>query len=338
MEQDSIQPTTDEGTIGLEAGIVEGRIAVIEDGEATRYFLLRALRGQGYSVKGIEDGTSALPLLRAFRPDIILLDVHLPGLSGFDICKLIRQDPLLRAVTVILLTACASAEDRMAGWSAGADDYLVKPCEVPEVLARIAAHLRHREMPHQQWQHPITLLPAPARLEEELQSRIRRGESFAVCYADITHFKSYNNRYGYQAGDALLAMMADLLREIVNDLNGHTNALGTPATSLAGHLGSDDFVLITPPDQVLDASAMIAQRFSTLAPSLYRVVDRDRGWVPGVDPRGEMQNYPLVTLTVATIIKHPGEFVTVPDGAIAHIATGIWQQLRGIAQASRRVS
>ena len=221
-------------------------------------------------MKGIEDGASAIPLLRTHQPDVILLDVQLPGLNGFEVCKLIRKDPLLRDARVILLTGRAGAQDRMAGWSAGADDYLIKPCEIPEVLARVAAHLRHREAPQQQWLNPITLLPAPARLEEELQARVQCGESFGACFADIAHFKSYNDRYGYQAGDALLAVLADLMREIVQDLNTRAHDAGTPATSMAGHLGSDDFLLITPPEQVLEASALVAQRFSEVAPSLHR--------------------------------------------------------------------
>src|SRR5579884_3925028 len=246
------------GNESPESTITRGRLAVIEDGEATRYFLVQCLRAHGYYVKGIEDGASAIPLLRVHQPDVILLDVQLPGLNGFEVCKLIRKDSLLRDARVILLTGRAGAQDRMAGWSAGADDYLIKPCEIPEVLARVAAHLRHREAPQQQWLNPITLLPAPARLEEELQARVQRGESFGACFADIAHFKSYNDRYGYQAGDALLAVLADLMREIVQDLNARAQTAGTPATSLAGHLGSDDFLLITPPEQVLEASALVA--------------------------------------------------------------------------------
>jgi PleD family two-component response regulator len=330
------QSKVNDGDTPTENAVTRGRIAVIEDGEATRYFLVQCLRAHGYYVKGIEDGASAIPLLRTHQPDVILLDVQLPGLNGFEVCKLIRKDPLLRDARVILLTGRAGAQDRMAGWSAGADDYLIKPCEIPEVLARVAAHLRHREAPQQQWLNPITLLPAPARLEDELQARVQRGESFGACFADVAHFKSYNDRYGYQAGDALLAVLADLLREIVQELNAHAHAAGTPPTSMVGHLGSDDFLLITPPEQVLEASALVVQRFGEVAPSLYRSIDRERGWIPGVDRAGMPQNFPLVALTVATLVRHPGDIAGAEQiGALPNIAAELWRQLRSATQPTR---
>ncbi len=301
-----------------EPTFARGRVAVVEDGEATRHFLVQALRGQGYAVKGIEDGASALPLLRLHLPEIILLDVTLPGLSGFDVCRQIRGDPLLRQATVIMLTGRAGGQDRAEGWRAGADDYLIKPCDIPELLTRVAAHLRHREAPQRQWRHPVTRLPAPAALEADLRARVLRDESFAACYADILYFKSYNNRYGYLAGDALLALTADLLREIAGDLN-----------ALAGHLGSDDFILIASPTLIAAASQQLMQRFSALAPSLYQSVDRDRGWVPGADRMGAAQLFPLVQLALASAIYQPTDFPGVAtDSQVPGIVTWIWDELR----------
>jgi PleD family two-component response regulator len=299
-----------------------GRVAVVEDGEATRHFLVQALRGQGYAVKGIEDGASALPLLRLHLPEIILLDVTLPGLSGFDVCRQIRGDPLLRQATVILLTGRASGDDRAEGWRAGANDSLIKPCDIPELLARVAAHMRHREAPQRQWRHPVTRLPAPAALEADLRERVRRGESFAACYADILYFKSYNNRYGYLAGDGLLAMTADLLREIAGELN-----------ALAGHLGSDDFILITPAEAGTAVGPLLTERFSTFAPSLYQSMDRDRGWVPGTDHTGVARRFPLVQLALATATYQPADFALDAEGFPASgIVARLWDELRAASQ------
>lgn len=310
-----------------------GRVAVIEDGEATRHFLVHSLRSQGYHVKGIEDGASALPLLRLHQPDIILLDVALPGLTGFDVCRQIRADPILQQAIVILLTGRASSADRMAGWSAGADDYLIKPCDLNEVLARVAAHLRHRATVAPHWHHPITQLPAPAALEDNLLARIRHGESFAACYADIAHFTSYNQRYGYLAGDTMLAVVADLLRAIVNELNDLAQERRVPERSLAGHLGGDDFLLITSPAQALEAGALLAKRFSALVPQLYQSVDRARGWVPGLDHNGITQRFPLATLNIATVVRHPADIILTTDGhALASIATDLWHHLRTLAK------
>jgi CheY-like chemotaxis protein len=304
----------------------QGRIAVIEDGAETRYFLTQALRGQGYHVKAIEDGSGALPLLRLHMPDVILLDVNMPGLSGLDVCRQIRADPLLRNVIVILLTARASGDDRAEGWRAGADDYLIKPAELPEVLARVSAHLRDRETPHRRWRNPVTGLAAPAALEDELRSRVRRGMAFGLCYADIAFFKGYNHRYGYVAGDQLLVATAEALREIAGDLNARAESTGAVAQAVAGHLGSDDFLLITAPGEETDAATRLSGRFAVFAPSLYREVDRDRGWIPVVGRDGETRNVPLVRLMVATAQKLAEDFAgPVPDSIVALL----WQELIG---------
>jgi PleD family two-component response regulator len=305
-----------------------GRIAVVEDGEATRSFLVNRLRAEGYLVKGIEDGGSALPLLRLHQPDLILLDVTLPGMSGYEVCRQIRGDPLLREATVIMLTGHASNEDRIASWHAGADDFLIKPCEIPELLARVSAAMRHREVPERQWRNPLTQLAAPAALEDDLVGRVQRGEAFALCYADIAYFKSYNNRYGYLAGDGLLVMMADLLRELANDLGEHATA-----AVLAGHLGSDDFCLITPPELAAATRAQLTQKFHELAPSLYQGIDRERGWVPGIDEAGDLLQFPLVHLTMATVVCQPTDFPLKADGQPeSSIIAHLWQRMRAIIQ------
>jgi PleD family two-component response regulator len=301
-----------------EPTLVRGRIAVVEDGEATRHFLVQALRAQGYAVKGIEDGGSALPLLRLHLPDIILLDVTLPGLSGFDVCRQIRADPFLRRATVILLTGRAGGSDRAEGWHAGADDYMVKPCDFPELLARVDAHMRHREAPQRQWRNPITRLPAAAALEADLAARLAHGEPFALCYADITYFKSYNNRYGYVAGDGLLVVLADLLREIAAENEG-----------TAGHLGSDDFVIVTAPEHCTAAAQALGQRFSEIAPMLYHGVDRARGWVPEADHDGAAQRMPLVQLAIATLACQPGDIALDTTGQVpGGIISPLWDRLR----------
>jgi|GEM_PF-1089501 len=317
---DIFSPTSDET-------MKRGRVAIVEDGEATRYFMTRNLRAHGYNVKGIEDGASAIALLRAFRPDIIMLDVNLPGISGFDVCTLIRRDPLLQNVAVILLTGRASAEDRLQGWHVGADDYLVKPCEMPEILSCIAAHLRSKQLPHEQWLNPISQLPAPASLEDMLQTLVQQGDSFAACYADITHFKSYNDRYGYQAGDGLLVVMADILREVVAEINARASEMSLPTTSFAAHLGNDDFVIITPPALAMGASALLAERFIALTPGLYHSVDRNRGWIHAMDRTGVTQQYPLVTLAVATLVKTPATI-----SSQTSLTETLWSELRTLAQ------
>ncbi len=326
MDQDIEQavPTPGEPGVSYDGAPTRGRVAVVEDGEATRHFLVQRLRAQGYHVKGIEDGASALPLLRLHQPGVILLDATLPGQSGFEVCRQIRRDATLHGATVIMLTGRASLEDRMEAWAAGADDYLTKPCEIPELLARVAAYLRHREDPNGQWLSPLTRLPALAALEDDARQRRARGEAFAPLFVDVAHFKGYNNRYGYLAGDALLAVLADLLREVATDLNDGLVA-GAPH-ALVGHLGSDDFLLLLPPAQVAHATAVLRARFAAIAPSLYQGMDRERGWVPGTTAEGAAAQIPLVQLTL-TLAECPPATV---DPTPAHPIADLWGRVRAI--------
>lgn len=307
--------------------VAKGRVAVVEDGEATRYYLLQNLKARGYTVKGIEDGASAIPLMRAFRPDVVLLDVSLPGINGFDICRLIRLDEALKDAVVILLTGLASPEDRQAGWSAGADDYLIKPCEIPEVLARIAAHIRYHEVPIQLWKNPISRLPAQAAIEERMSTLLDEGKTLGFCYIDIEHFKSYNDRYGYLSGDALLATFADLIRDVTNQIQEMQQRISGENWSFAGHLGSDDFVIITHPDLAQVASDTLKKRFSAQVPYVYRSIDRERGWVPGIDKNGTVVQYPFMSLATATT-THSSEALHKPyDQTIHEYAQLIWLEL-----------
>ncbi len=192
------------------------------------------------------------------------------------------------------------------------------------MLARVAAHLRDREAPQRRWRNPVTGLLAPAALEDELRARVQRGASFGLCYADIAFFKGYNHRYGYVAGDELLMTTADLLREIAGDLNARAAAGGAIAQAMPGHLGSDDFLLITAPGEESAIAGLLSSRFASFAPSLYRQVDRDRGWIPVIGRDGETRNIPLARLLVATACKTPEDFAgPAPDSLVA----SLWQEL-----------
>ncbi|MBA3825964.1 MAG: response regulator [Ktedonobacterales bacterium] len=325
MEQDKGQQIPMNGgpeAAGEDASL-RGRVAVVEDGEATRHFLVQRLRAQGYQVKGIEDGASALPLLRLHHPGVILLDATLPGLSGFEVCRQIRRDALLSGATVIMLTGRASLEDHMEAWAAGADDYLTKPCEIPELLARVAAHLRHREDPANQWLSLLTRLPALAALEAEALEWLGRAEAFTALFVDVAHFKSYNNRYGYLAGDALLVVLADLLREIATDVND--GRARNAAHITVGHLGSDDFVLLLPPALAEQVQALLQARFAAIAPSLYQGMDRERGWVPGTSAAGAAEQIPFVQLLLTQVECQPA------TAALPHPIAALWAQVRASA-------
>src|SRR6476660_499367 len=144
------------------------------------------LSAAGYQVRVANDGEQAIQLVQQDAPDLVITDVMMPHVDGFELTRLLRQDPRTAAVSIIMLTARGLSADKLEGFAIGADDYIVKPFDTPELLARIRGVLRRaKEM---RAQSPLTGLPGNVRIEEEIDGLVGRGEDFALLYADLDHF------------------------------------------------------------------------------------------------------------------------------------------------------
>jgi diguanylate cyclase (GGDEF)-like protein len=228
------------------------QILVVEDDSALRELLTTVLRKAGYEVAALEDGPAALEWIRGRQPDLILLDVMLPGLDGFEVCRRVRELWHLRTVPVLMLTALGRIEDKLRGIQAGADDYLTKPVAIPELLARVEMHLRRSR--RERATNPLSGLPGNPEIEAEIMRRFRSGEPFGIAYVDLNAFKDFNDRYGFREGDRVLQAFARLLQEAMA-------AYGDPTRDFIGHIGGDDFVLLTRPYVLSPVSREILERF-----------------------------------------------------------------------------
>ncbi len=251
------------------------QILVVEDDPALRELLTTVLRKAGYEVEAVEDGPAALEWIRGRQPDLILLDVMLPGLDGFEVCRRVRDFWHLRTVPVLMLTALGRIEDKLRGIQAGADDYLTKPVAIPELLARVEMHLRRSR--RERATNPLSGLPGNPEIEAEIMRRFRSGEPFGIAYVDLNAFKDFNDRYGFREGDRVLQAFARLLQETMA-------AYGDPTRDFIGHIGGDDFVLLTRPHVLSPVSREILEKFPQAvgAPELSvsivgGVVDPSRG-------------------------------------------------------------
>lgn len=274
-------------------------ILVVEDEAHVRQFIEVHLRLEGYSVRGVGDGEAALEAIAADPPALALLDIALPGIDGLEVCRNLRADPHTSHTPVIFLTGRAHAMDKLQGLSAGANDYILKPFDPLELVARVRTTLdRAREL---RTISPLTGLPGNHRIHHELAFRVARGEPVAVAYADISGFKPYNDRYGFLQGDAVIVMTAQLAVEAVKRY--------APDTGFVGHIGGDDFVLICPPDVVERVCQDLIAAFDERVPGLYSPEDAARGWVELPDRRGQLQRWPLVSLGVGVAqAREGGEF------------------------------
>jgi diguanylate cyclase (GGDEF)-like protein len=273
-------------------------LLVVDDDPFIARLLEIELKAAGYDVRVASDGVQALEVAQQRCPDLVLADVMMPNMDGFELTRRLRQDPRTAAVSIIMLTARGLSADKLEGFAIGADDYIVKPFDTPELLARIRGVLRRsRDM---RAQSPLTGLPGNVRIEEEIEGRLEQQISFAILYADLDHFKAFNDHYGFLRGDEAIQATARMIESTVDEMG-----LGQ---GFVGHVGGDDFVVVVPPEVAAEVAQVIVGRFDEMAPDLYDPEDRTRGFIEVVDRRGELQRFPSVSISIGVASSGSREF------------------------------
>lgn len=294
-----------EGPKVEDAALEGGSVLVVDDDPFIGRLLEIELKAAGYEVRVANDGLQGLELARERCPDLVLADIMMPNVDGFELTRRLRQDSRTASVSVIMLTARGLSADKLEGFSVGADDYIVKPFDTPELLARIRGVMRRTKEMRQQ--SPLTGLPGNVRIEDEIEGRVRSGQRFAILYADLDHFKAYNDHYGFMRGDQVIQTTAELIEAVAQEAGG-------PGT-FVGHVGGDDFVIVCDADEATTIAELLVRRFDETAPSLYDPKDRERGHIEVVDRRGQAQGYPLLTISIGV--------ATAGQRAFAHYAEAV---------------
>jgi diguanylate cyclase (GGDEF)-like protein len=216
----------------------------------------------------------------------------MPGVSGREALAAIRRKAAMNRVPVIIVSGLNSTEEKSAEFGLGADDYVTKPFDPAELLARVENAVRRTRRNINS--NPLTGLPGAPAIEEEASRRISSGVTFAFAYIDIDNFKAYNDRYGYFNGDNVIKTAAALLEEISGG-------------EFIGHVGGDDFVLVTTPGMSVRIAEELARRFDALAPGFYNFEDRERGSIVTRDRQGKERRFPLVSLSIAVVTNERRE-------------------------------
>jgi diguanylate cyclase (GGDEF)-like protein len=279
------------------AGPERGTILVVDDDVDIVRFVEMNLRLEGYRVLIARDGAEALELVATDLPDLILLDVMMPGLDGIEVTRRLRADSRTSTLPIIMLTAKTMTADRVLGLTAGADDYIIKPFDTLELVARVRSTLRRNA--EARAMSPLTGLPGNIRIEDEIAGRVSSGSPFAVAYLDLDNFKAFNDAHGFLRGDKVILLLAKALRKAVE---------GADPPVFIGHVGGDDFVLVSRPEQVEELARAAVEAFDRDVPALHDPADVARGHLEIVDRQGLMRSFPLVSLSVGVATSERRQF------------------------------
>ena len=285
---------------------MRSRVLVADDDPSTRALIDMALQDAGYDCVLAADGRAALEQARATRPDLVVLDVGMPFMTGDEVHRELRRDPRTRYVPLVFVTARRTTGELAARLRNGADDYVAKPFDVDELVARITSALRRAA--ELRSLNPLSGLPGNLSIAHEIDARLAHGAEVACLYVDVDHFKDFNDRHGFARGDRVIAHLAELLGQTVGEIGDDT---------FIGHVGGDDFVVLAPTDRAEELAAEIIARFDASIPALYDTEDRLRGWVESPDRRGRTRHVPFVTVSIGVVPLRPERFAGATEVARA---------------------
>ena len=267
------------------------KILIIDDTELMVKLTTDILSEKGYEVVSANNGLDGIKMVAAQKPDLVLLDIVMPGIDGFEVCKRLRGDENNYLMPIIMLTAQGDEDDKLTGLELGADDYITKPFNPRELISRVNNTLRRID--RNRSANPLSGLHGNTEIQSEIDYRIGNGMKFSVLYLDVDNFKAYNDVYGFAHGDRGIKIIADI---IINTV--HT--FGTQGDFI-GHIGGDDFVIITFPEYSDILCENIIKDFDGKIPELYSDKDRQTGFICTTNRKGDMISYPLMTVSIAVV-------------------------------------
>jgi PleD family two-component response regulator len=244
----------------------KGRLLVVEDDLDIANMLRIYFTGQGYEVTLAKGGQQALDLTRQELPSLIVLDIILPDMDGYQVCKELRSSARTNHIPIIFLTQKDERSDRIAGLELGADDYITKPFDIEELRLRVHNAISRTE--RESLTDPRTGLPAGQLIQEQLQS-LKNRDGWALLDCQIYAFDDFREVYGFLASDEVLRATAMMLNELLQQLGGDQDFLG--------HAGNEQFILITDSSAAEQLCQTAKGKFTSMAPGFYTEIDRERG-------------------------------------------------------------
>jgi PleD family two-component response regulator len=266
------------------------RILVVEDDPDIGNMLQTYFESQGFEISVAARGKDALSLTRHSLPHLIVLDIMLPDLDGYEVCRQLRSSSRTGHIPILFLTQRDERRDRIAGLELGADDYITKPFDIEELRLRVMNAMSRSEQ--ESLTDPHTGLPTSRPIQTHLEKIIARKD-WSMLNCRLMDFDAYRSAYGDTACDDFLRFAADLILETVDEL-------GT-AEDFIGYSGGDSFVVVTEEARAGPLEAQLKSRFKQSASGKFSYVDQQRGYLMIRNAAGAEIHAPLVSLTVTVL-------------------------------------
>ncbi|MET0106644.1 MAG: diguanylate cyclase [Sedimenticola sp.] len=239
----------------------DGGVLIVDDVSENVRLLSILLESAGYRVRGTTSGKNALKVCTKEQPELILLDIRMPGMDGFEVCRQLKMEEQTQDIPVIFISALGSSEDKDAGFDAGAVDYITKPFRSNEVLARVGVHyqnqLLQRKLVHLATIDPLTGLFNRRAFTERLQEQIRIAQRYdtpcSLIMFDLDHFKHINDTHGHDVGDQVLEKVASLVKQQLRE------------SDYAARWGGEEFVVLCPNTSMQEAALLGERLRETIA-------------------------------------------------------------------------
>jgi len=225
------------------------------------------------------------------HPDIIVLDYSMPRKDGLELAQELKNNPLFAHIPIIICTAYSEKQTKLKGLSMGIDDYLIKPVDTDELVARIRMILKRNKQVLDT--NPLSKLPGNPSIQARVEREIAQGGKFAVLYLDLNNFKAYNDNYGFEAGDRVIKATANLLVKLTIQNENDKDFIG--------HIGGDDYIVVTAFDHCEELAKRIVTGFDEIAPSFYSKEDRERGSIVSTDRQGNIKKFPFLSISIGVV-------------------------------------
>lgn len=280
----------------------KARLLIVEDDFDISNMLQIYFTGQNYEVDIAPRGSVALEKTRSNLPHLIVLDIMLPDIDGFEVCRILRTNIRTSHVPIIFLTQKDERSDKLAGLELGADDYITKPFDIEELKLRVQRAIQRSEQ--QSLTDPRSGLPSGRLIEDQLR-RVIRLQNWALMDIRISYFEAFKDVYGFVAGDDVVRFTGMLANEVLDEL-------GT-VNDFLGHAGGDNFIIITSEDNAENIRQRLKSRFANEVLAHYNFMDRDQGYILVQGTTGQMEKVSLMKLAVGLISPTEYQFADIRE-------------------------